>query len=403
MFSVGEGIKSSARDMVEETGVELFVVPKESHPLIQEFIGGFYLEDGRKLAAAMEDGNPKIRVAAPELIEYVYISKPPTEPDGNPIVAGVSTRGHLPMMEGHFGGAQVVKGSKELPTYGDPFYANGAYDGGTGSDNFTHELLISPALAKLVDADVGDRLYINPVALERNTSYGYWLENATWFEVKGIKYHSHESQDSKTAIVHLSELQYITGKSQGDIVSSIYIDLYDPDDAESVKKWLETEYVYKDEIEVSTQEEFWGEIYELMQVFEGFSTMVIIITAVVALLFIATVMMISVRERTREFGVLKAIGISNSTIFKMVLTESVILCIIASLAGLVIGIIGSGILDEYIRSTQDFIPHGLSITKVTPSLIVQIIIIALIIGITAGLLPAYWAGKLNPADTLRTE
>jgi putative ABC transport system permease protein len=403
MFSVGEGIKSSARDMVEETGVELFVVPKESHPLIQEFIGGFYLEDGRKLAAAMEDGNPKIRVAAPELIEYVYISKPPTEPDGNPIVAGVSTRGHLPVKEGHFGGAQVVKGSKELPTYGDPFYANGTYDGGTGSDNFTHELLISPALAKLVDADVGDRLYINPVALERNTSYGYWLENATWFEVNGIKYHSHESQDSKTAIVHLSELQYITGKSQGDIVSSIYIDLYDPDDAESVKKWLETEYVYKDEIEVSTQEEFWGEIYELMQVFEGFSTMVIIITAVVALLFIATVMMISVRERTREFGVLKAIGISNSTIFKMVLTESVILCIIASLAGLVIGIIGSGILDEYIRSTQDFIPHGLSITKVTPSLIVQIIIIALVIGITAGLLPAYWAGKLNPADTLRTE
>jgi putative ABC transport system permease protein len=101
--------------------------------------------------------------------------------------------------------------------------------------------------------------------------------------------------------------------------------------------------------------------------------------------------------------VLKAIGISNSTIFKMVLTESVILCIIASIAGLVLGIIGAGVLDEYIRSTEEFIPYGLSITKITPSLIVQIIIIALIIGISAGLLPAYWAGKLNPADTLRTE
>jgi putative ABC transport system permease protein len=407
MFSVGEGIKSSARDMIEETGVELFVVPKESHPLIQEFFGGFYLEDGRELASAMKSGNSKIRAAAPELIEYVYISKPPDEldPTGEelPIVVGVSTRGHLPIEEGQFGGAKIVKGSKELPTTGDPFYAGGTYEGGTGSANFTHELLISPGLAELLNVDLGDQVYINPIALEQNTSYDRWLENSTWFEIKGIKYHSHESQNSKTAIMHLSELQYITGKSKNDVVSSIYIDLYDPDDAESVKNWLETDYEYSDRIEVATQEEFWSEIYELMEVFEGFSTMVITITAIVALLFIATVMMISVRERTREIGVLKAIGISNSTIFKMVLTESVILCIIASAAGLVLGIIGSGVLDEYIRSTEEFIPYGLSITKITPSLILQILVIALIIGISAGLLPAYWAGKLNPADTLRTE
>ncbi len=407
MFSVGEGIKSSARDMIEETGIELFVVPKESHPLIQEFFGGFYLEDGRELANEMKTQNPMIRAASPELMEYVYISKPDeTQNNVNnalPKLAGVNMRGHIPLTESGFGGGEVVKGSAELPTVGDPFYANGTFEGGTRSSNFTHEILISPSLSKTLGADVGDKLYVNPIGLETNATYNSWLENSTWFEVMGIKYHQHESQDSRTAIIHLSELQYITGKSKNDVVSSIYVDLYDPDNAEEVKSWLKTEYKYKDKIEVATQEEFMGEIYELMNVFEGFSTMIIVITAIIALLFIATVMMISVRERTREIGVLKAIGISNTTIFKMVLTESVILCIIASIIGLFLGYIGANILEDYIRSTQPFIPYGLSITKITPGLIGEILIIALLIGVTAGLLPAFWACKLNPADTLRTE
>lgn len=406
MFSVGEGIKSSVRDLIEETGIELFVVPKESHPLVQEFFGGFYLEDGRELANEMKAENTMIRAAAPELTEYVYITKPDEELDTNntlPKIAGVSARGHIPQTEAQFGGGKVVKGSKELPTAADPFYANGTYDGGTTSSNFTHEILISPALAKTLDAELGDRVYINPIGLENNATYNSWLANSTWFEIKGIKYHQHESQGSRTAIIHLSELQYITGKSERDVVSSIYVDLYDPDNADKVKHWLENDYEYRDRIDVTTQEEFMGEIFELMNVFQGFSTMVIVITAVIALLFIATVMMISVRERTREIGVLKAIGISNTTIFKMVLTESVIICVIASIIGLILGYFGSIILEDYIKSTEPFIPYGLSITKITPGLIGQIIIIALIIGIIAGLLPALWASRLNPVETLRTE
>ena len=129
--------------------------------------------------------------------------------------------------------------------------------------------------------------------------------------------------------------------------------------------------------------------------------MIIIITSSVAILFISTIMMISVREQGREIGMLRAIGISKGTIMKHILTESIIICILGFIIGLIMGYVGAGILNEIIRSTEESIPAGIEITHISLDIILQVCLITLTIGILAGVIPAGWAARLEPVESIR--
>jgi ABC-type lipoprotein release transport system permease subunit len=96
-------------------------------------------------------------------------------------------------------------------------------------------------------------------------------------------------------------------------------------------------------------------------------------------------------------------GISKFTINKFILKESLLICIFGLVLGIIIGIIGSYALNQYIISTYTYIPANLRITVITPLLIIQITTITLIIALLASLAPSYWASKLKPADTIRDE
>jgi putative ABC transport system permease protein len=113
---------------------------------------------------------------------------------------------------------------------------------------------------------------------------------------------------------------------------------------------------------------------------------------------IANTMFTSVLERTREIGVMKAIGAKNKDILSIFLFESALL-------GLVGGIVGAGIgLALAFASAQ--IANSLlndTIFSVTPSLplISFAILFSLLVGILAGIVPAIQASKLNPVEALR--
>jgi putative ABC transport system permease protein len=111
--------------------------------------------------------------------------------------------------------------------------------------------------------------------------------------------------------------------------------------------------------------------------------------------------MISVRERSKEIGMLRAIGISKRTIIKYVLAESILVCMIGFIIGLSLGIVGADILDEFLKSTEEDIPVGVELTTVTPELVFQVSSITLLIGIMASLVPAAWASKLLPVESIR--
>ena len=107
---------------------------------------------------------------------------------------------------------------------------------------------------------------------------------------------------------------------------------------------------------------------------------------------IMNIMFVSVKERTKEIGIRKAIGATRKTILGQFLAEASLICLIGGIIGLVIAIIGSMIIAQY-----DF-P-----VSIQPSSVVLAIGISLITGVVSGLIPAYTAAKMDPVDALRYE
>lgn len=107
---------------------------------------------------------------------------------------------------------------------------------------------------------------------------------------------------------------------------------------------------------------------------------------------IMNIMFVSVKERTREIGIRKAIGAKRRTILGQFITESAAICLIGGMIGLFIAILGAKIIEQY-----DF-PVSVQIDAV-----VLAIGISLITGVLSGIAPAYTAAKMDAVEALRYE
>jgi putative ABC transport system permease protein len=126
----------------------------------------------------------------------------------------------------------------------------------------------------------------------------------------------------------------------------------------------------------------------------------------VAIAGVAATMITSVMERTREIGVMKAIGYTSPQILSLILMESIIMSLVGGTAGISIGVVGA-----YVLSSRGFTIGGIGeggITLqlnplITPSLIAQTLALTMLIGLVGGALPAYRASKIPPVVALRYE
>ncbi len=398
MFSISEGIKGSTDEIITKSGIDILVVPSGS----DIFFGTGKLEHGRELADDIMAANPEIKGTYPLLRERLYITANKTSPGSEvPKIPGILAIGSQREVSETFGVARVIEGDY-LPTPGDPFYANGTYDGGTESENFTHELLFNSLLAEYLEIGIGDEVYVSTQLPTTVEDYDTWLENATWFRVEGILSQSFEDEGQMSVTMHLSELQY-TANRFNDTINTIIVDLYRASDAEDVKNWLENDFEEKSRISAFTQEDIREEIEIFTSTFRGFSEMVAGITVLVAFLFISTVVMISVKERTGELCALRALGFSRFSIFKLVLAESVLICLIGFVIGLILGVIGSEVINIYAQNPDYALPEGFKVARITPSLLLKATGSIVIMGVSVGLIPAYWASRLNIIEGLKSE
>ena len=122
-------------------------------------------------------------------------------------------------------------------------------------------------------------------------------------------------------------------------------------------------------------------------------TVIGLITLIGAAIGLMNIMLVSVTERTKEVGLIKAIGGKSKTVRQQFLTEAVIISMLGAIIGIVLGIL-VGNLFSMILSTGFVVPWNW---------ILYGIIICTVVGLLAGLYPALKAGKLNPIEALRYE
>ena len=123
------------------------------------------------------------------------------------------------------------------------------------------------------------------------------------------------------------------------------------------------------------------------------ATVIGLITLIGAAIGLMNIMLVSVAERTKEVGLIKAIGGKSNVVKKQFLLEAVIISILGALFGIILGIL-VGNSFAIVLETGFVIPWGW---------VIYGIVICTIVGLLAGLYPAIKAGRLNPIEALRYE
>jgi putative ABC transport system permease protein len=158
---------------------------------------------------------------------------------------------------------------------------------------------------------------------------------------------------------------------------------------------------------ISSSQSLQSTISSVTNTLDLFLTGIAAISLLVGAIGIANTMFMSVMERTRQIGVLKALGTTNLEVTLLYLTESSIMGLIGGLLGIFLGFIASGTVSEIgvrIIGTVGRGGAGIgTLTAISPDLILFAIGFSVLIGALSGLLPARRAAALQPVEALRYE
>ncbi len=169
---------------------------------------------------------------------------------------------------------------------------------------------------------------------------------------------------------------------------------FDPEDTQALWIW-------------NSQRDF----VETMKIFDGISIFVSIIgifTLIAGIVGVSNIMLVSVKERTREIGIRKAIGAPPASILGSIVIESILITTIFGYIGMITGIGLSEAINFFITQSAAQNPSetGMTVFKdptVELSYVYISTIILIIAGIIAGYMPAHKAVKIKPIEAMREE
>jgi putative ABC transport system permease protein len=137
---------------------------------------------------------------------------------------------------------------------------------------------------------------------------------------------------------------------------------------------------------------------QFVQVIDAVSRGLSLIALIIAGVFVSNTMLMAITERTREVGILMAVGWSRLMISRIIVAETLMLCVTGGILGN-----GLGFLMLWLFSNSDIIGLDWATAALNPGIFLRSILLSVILGLICAIYPAVVASRLSPVQALRFE
>lgn len=360
MLSLGEGMKMAVLEQLRTFGTDLIMVfPGEENTAFAGLIGGMQLTKGDVRAVASVSGVELVLPMVTKSIIVEYKGEKKT----------VLLCGHPPDET-----QEMLRYSQGWRLYAGRWLNPGEYG-----------ILLGHALAK--------EGFNREMVLNGRVNVG-----GKKFKIVGVVDKMGERTTDSIAHVPINIFRELTGEKEA--VSSIFAKVSEGSDIDKVAEKVKVKLKKRREMEdftVITSQKAIATVGNVISIIELVLVGIATIAIVVGALGIMNTVYTSVHERTREIGVMKAVGASDGDVMYTFLIESGIIGLVGGAIGLLFGTgLAKGI--EVVAHQSGF---RILQASITPQLILFCLVISFGIGCLSGVFPARQAAKLNPVDALR--
>ncbi|HOK35543.1 MAG TPA: ABC transporter permease [Candidatus Pacearchaeota archaeon] len=178
-----------------------------------------------------------------------------------------------------------------------------------------------------------------------------------------------------------------------DKINTIIVKADSINNIDFLSKEIEEEFKNADPgVRLLVSKDLLGEAEKTLDILNNFLFAIAVVSAIAGGVSILIVMLISVIERRKEFGIFKAVGWKGSNVVFSVLIESLTLSIIGALVGIGVGYGGICVARKMIIE---------DIGVITPQLFIGVVLFGVLLGILGGIYPAWRASRVAPMEILR--
>lgn len=242
-----------------------------------------------------------------------------------------------------------------------------------------NSIILGTEAARVEKRNVGDKIYFPGIDAE--------------FTVSGIVERT-GSEDDGFFFLPLATAQKVF-KKEGKL-TGVGVSLANVEEFEQVKGRIET----LPDVYVVSRDQIMQQIMSITASSKTLMAAVLIVALVVSFLGVINTVLMSVFEMLREFGYMRCIGASPGHIFRIVLFETLLLCLAGGGFGAAFGMLFASVTDRWLHDLLPYAPAGRFILF-DPAIIAASILFATLAGLLAGIIPGIKAAHASPMEAVR--